>query len=266
MTAISGRTKVFFIVADPVTHVRTPELLNAEFARRGEDAVLVPFHVQPHDLETAFRLARHAENIRGIVVTVPHKALAANHCDAVLGAAVRVGAVNTIRKMPNGAFEGTNFDGTGFVDGLRSAGVTLEGKTVYMAGAGGAAAAIADAVARAGIAGLTIYNRTEGRAEALAQRLRSSLPDMAIKIGSRNPAGHDIVINATSLGLSSKSDRELPFNVDQLGAAATVAEVVMSPEITPLLERARAKGCTIVPGRLMLEAQIRAMAAFLLSH
>jgi shikimate dehydrogenase len=153
------------------------------------------------------------------------------------------------------------FDGLGFVAGLERAGISVRCRRVYLAGAGGAANAIAFALADAGVAELTIANRTVAKAEDLLDRLRQCYPQLPVRLGSAEPSGHELVVNATSLGL--REDDPLPLDAGGLTPGMMVAEIVMQPELTRLLAAARARGCRIHFGRPMLDCQIELMASFM---
>lgn len=257
MTDITGKTRLFGIAADPVEHVKTPQVLNALFRRAGFDGVLVPFHVAPDRLAQAFDGFRAVSNLGGFVVTVPHKTAAVALCDVLQPEAARVGAVNCVRRDGDGRLVGALLDGIGFVNGLRGSGIEPRGLRVFLAGAGGAASAIAFALAEAGIARLTVANRNEARSLALVGRLRAAHPALEASATGR-PSDAELVINATSLGL--KADDPLPFAVDLLGADHIVADIVMEPQLTPLLAAASKRGCRIQFGRPMLEQQAELMA------
>jgi shikimate dehydrogenase len=145
---------------------------------------------------------------------------------------------------------------------LRLEGHEPRGKRVYMAGAGGAASAIAFAIAEAGAARLTIYNRTAAKAADLAARVHDAYPATETAVGTGDPSGHDIVINGTSLGL--KPGDALPFEIARLTPDVLVAEVIMIPETTALLAAASKRGNPIHLGRHMLDEQIRIMAEYIL--
>jgi shikimate dehydrogenase len=261
MTEITGRTRLYAIVADPVGHVRTPMVFNARFAAKGTDAVLVPLHVPPAGLPDLFRAARAMKNLGGLIVTVPHKSAAVALCDEVSDMARAIGAVNTIRREPDGRLLGEMFDGPGFLAGLRQEGIEPRGRSVLLSGAGGAANAIAFVLAQAGVARLTIANRTSARAEELAARVRRYAPTVEISAGPPDPTGHELVVNATSLGL--KEEDALPLDVDRLTPGMIVAEIIMIPEQTKLLREAARRGCRVHLGRHMLDTQVELMARFI---
>lgn len=257
---ITGSTTVFAIAADPIAHVKTPQRLNTLLRERAVDGVMVPFHVAAAGLPGLFAGLRGLANLGGIVVTVPHKESAAALCDALTPAAQLIGAVNAVR-LQDGCLTGGNFDGLGFVAGLRSQGHDPAGRHVYLAGLGGAGKAIACAIADTGPASLSLYNRSSAKAEAFAERLARHYPALAIHIAGPRPEACDIAINATSLGLADTDPQ--PFQLDTLAPGAVVADAVMSRVDTPLLRAAAMRGCRTHPGLYMLEGQITEIARFL---
>ncbi|PLC50264.1 shikimate dehydrogenase [Pollutimonas subterranea] len=261
MKEITGATRLFGILADPIHHVKTPQRMNEYFTQAGYDGVLVPFHARPGNLAAVLDGLKRLENLGGIIVTVPHKTAILALCDDASQASRKIGAANVVRREPDGRLTAHMLDGEGFVRGLRSCGHDVEGKTAYMAGAGGAANAIAFALVQYGVSSLTIANRTAAKAEDLKSRVLDLYPQARINIGTPDPSGHDIVVNATSLGL--KEGDALPLDASRLSASQTVCEVIMQPVETALLHAARERGCTVHYGAPMLACQIELMAEFL---
>lgn len=261
MNVISGNTRLFGIVADPIAQVRTPQVLNAWFHTEGVDGVLVPMHVGSDGLAVAFEAFRKMRNLGGFIVTVPHKTDAVALCDEVSESARAIGAVNAVRREADGRLVGEMFDGLGFVAGLKAEGHDPAGRSVLLVGAGGAAAAIAHALARAGVARLAIANRTQAKAQAMAEGVRASVPGVNVDAASADPRGYDIVVNATSLGM--KEGDALPLDVALLEPSQLVAEIIMKPEMTALLRAASDKGCRIQLGRHMLDHQVRLMGRYM---
>lgn len=255
---ITGRTKLYGILADPIAHVKTPQVMHALFVEHEIDGVLVPFHVRPDGLAGALEGLRRVENFGGFIATVPHKPAMLDLCDRVSDHARLVGAVNCVRREAGGAMVGDMLDGIGFVEGLKASGFGLDGKRVFLAGAGGAASAIAFALADAGIKTLTIANRTQARADDLAARVREAYPALSVQGGKTALDEADLVVNGTALGMMPKDP--LPLDTQRLHAGQTAAEVIMEPAQTAFLKAARAQGCHIHPGLPMLRSQIRLMA------
>ncbi|MBZ4691307.1 MAG: aroE [Cereibacter sp.] len=260
MMPITGATRLFAILADPIAQVRTPQGLNALMAERGTDGVMVPMHVGAAELTEVVRGLRQMRNFGGCIVTVPHKKAILGLVDEASPRAQAIGAANAVRREPDGRLVADMLDGLGFVEGLRGAGLPPAGRSVFLAGAGGAGNAIAFGLAEAGIARLTIHNRTEATARDLAARLRASFPSLPVAAGS-DPSDHDLAVNATALGM--KPGDPAPFDLLRLTPEMTVAEVIMAPEMTPMLSHAAATGCRIHKGAPMLAAQLGLMAAFL---
>ena len=264
MQPISGNTKVFGILADPIHHVKTPQAINRLFESSGFDGVMVPLHVRPDALAATLQALRCIQNLEGFVVTVPHKTAVVALCDELTVEARLVGAVNVVRRTPDGRLIGAILDGDGFVQGLRNAGIDAAGRSAYLVGAGGAASAIAFALAKVGVSRLTVANRSVEKAKALLDRVSIAFPGVPLAVGSDDPSGHELVINGTSLGL--RPGDALPLDAKRLVARQIVAEIIMEPEQTPLLAAAAAAGCRTHPGAPMLEGQVQLMAAFMSGH
>lgn len=258
---VTGRTSLLAIIADPVHQASTPGLINAALSARGHDAILVPLHVAGGDLARALSGLRVIQSFKGAVVSMPHKTALLDLIDDASPEARRIGACNVFRRTREGRLIGAMFDGTGFVAGLRGAGHEVENRRVFLAGAGGAASAIAHALAEGGASSLTIHNRTSSKARALGEQLRAEWPQLEISTGS-SPKGNDLVVNATSLGMLPGD--ALPLDVTLLDPGSLVAEVVIHPAITRLLQQAGERGCLLHPGKPMLEAQIELMIGFIL--
>ena len=261
MIEITGSTRIYGIVADPVAQVKTPQTMHKVFERRGTDGVLVPIHVPPAGLGDLVQALRSMKNFGGMVVTVPHKTSMVGFCDVVTPEARAVGAVNIVRRESDGTLAGDILDGKGFVEGLSQKGFKLEGLTVLLCGAGGAARAIAFALAQAGIRKLSIHNRTQATAQQILDGVKTLYPALQTELGSEDPSGFDLVVNATSLGM--RAEDRLPLDASRLVPTQVVAEIIMTPKLTSLLECAQAKGCRIQYGLPMLECQIEMMADFM---
>lgn len=212
------------------------------------------------DLGVAIAGLRAMQNFAGAVVSMPHKSAIVALLDELTPEAALVGAVNVIRRELDGRLVGTMLDGEGFVGGLRAAGHEVAGKACLLVGAGGAASAVALALAAHGCASLRIVNRTEAKAAALATRVAQAFPAVPISVGDGGEA-YDLAVNATSLGM--RPDDELPMSLELVERTALVAECVAAPERTRLLDLAAAKGRRTHTGVPMLTAQMDLILAFL---
>lgn len=258
---ITGTTRFVPLLAHPCRHVRTPGVFNADCAARGIDMVMAPLDVTPQMLAPTVAALRAVGNLAGFVVTIPHKTAIAALCDRLTGAAALIGACNIVRREADGSLTGGMFDGEGFVAGLRHQGHDPAGRRVLLIGAGGAASGVAHALVAAGVACLTIANRSHEKAALLADQLRATFPQARIEAGPADPAGHDLVVNGTSLGMHDGD--ALPVDPARLEPGALVAEVVMQPDVTPLLRAAEARGLAIHKGLHMVERQVGLLVDFL---
>lgn len=258
---ITGLTRLYGIVADPIGHVQTPKEMNALFAAEGVDGVLVPMHVRRHDLPAFVNGIRIMQNFGGIIATVPHKPSMIAFCDRLEGDAAAIGAVNAVRREADGTLVGAMLDGKGFIGGLHAAGIDVAGMNACLLGAGGAGAAIAFALAEASVDQLTIVNRSRGKAEDLARRVSNRYPEVCVRAGEPSTRERDLIVNATSLGL--KPGDALPLDDLNFHAGQIVSDAIMEPAETPFLAVARRSGSRIHPGLPMLKEQIRLMAVHL---
>jgi shikimate dehydrogenase len=251
---ITGKTRVFYILGDPVAQVRAPEVYNRLFAEHGIDAVLVPLKLPAAALPGFLAHGMAAENIGGFWATIPHKSALAALLQPADPVARIAGAVNAVRRLPDGTLDAALFDGIGFVKGLDHFGIHVRGKRVLVVGAGGGGHAVAAAIAQRGPARLAIYNRTRDRAAALVQRLQPLVGSAAQVTPSNDASGFDLIVNCTSQGL--RPDDPLPFDPARVDAGAAVVDIIMTKTPTPLLAACRARGMKAEAGFEMLVQQV----------
>jgi shikimate dehydrogenase len=257
---ISGRTKLIAHLGYPTESFRAPMIYNPYFEKHGIDAVVVPMGCTSQNYGAFLPLVFRLSNILGALVTMPHKVTTIALLDEVMTTARVAGSCNAVRRDADGRLIGDMFDGEGFVRGVLRKGRKLAGARALVVGAGGVGSAIAASLAKAGVAGLGLYDPHAPMVEGLAERLRASYPALEIASGSKDPAGYDVVVNATPLGM--KEGDPLPVDVERIDPAAFVGEVVMKQEITPFLAAARARGCAYQVGTDMLFEQIPAYLEF----
>jgi shikimate dehydrogenase len=257
MPVVTGRTEVYLILGDPVAQVLAPQIFNPLFASMGIDAILVPVQVTPEHLQAFVKTVFLAPNIKGLWVTIPHKTpvmAALDHCSALGRMA---GAVNAIRRRADGTLEGGLFDGEGFVAALDYFKIDYAGKRVLIVGAGGAAAAIGASLALARGAGaaaeVAFFDPAPGKAAGVADRIAAATGGMVHAVASGDPAGFDLVVNASPLGLN-RSD-PLPCDVTRLEPHAALVDIVMKNQPTPVVRAARARGLNAQSGFEMLIQQ-----------
>lgn len=244
------------LVGWPVEHSRSPQMHNAAFAHLGLDWKYLLLPVAPADVQDAVTGIR-ALRFGGVNVTVPHKQAVMPALDGIRDEARAIGAVNTIVNR-DGRLIGHNTDAAGFLRALRDVGVAPSGCRAVVLGAGGAARAVVHALL-AEDAQVTIVNRTVERAVVVAQRSGEHfdvepavLPLAATEELAGAIAAADLLVNATSVGMSPHVDADpLPAGIT-LSPTITVYDLVYSPRNTRLLQRARAAGATAVGGLGML--------------
>jgi shikimate dehydrogenase len=250
---ISGTTRVFLILGDPVAQVRAPEVFNHLFAKHGADAVLVPAHVPPAEFAAFTRQALKARNIDGLWLAIPHKTTMVkllDRCDR-LGRSAE--AVNAVRRNADGSLEGALFDGVGFTKALDHFGIPISGRRILVVGVGGGGVAIATSLAARGVGHLALYDTAKARTAEIASRLGAEFGVSVVAVDAPDPAGHDLVVNATPLGL--KAGDPLPFDVARLDAGTVVFDILMKNQPTPLLRACEARGIVAHPGFEMMVQQ-----------
>ena len=260
MTMIDGRTKLIAHLGFPTETFKAPMIYNPYFRKHGINAVVVPMGCKAQDYAGFLRLLFRLSNIHGALVTMPHKVATLAQLDEASVSVKVAGACNAIRIDPDGRLVGDMFDGEGFVRGVQRKGRTVAGARVLVIGCGGVGSAIAAALAKAGAAQLALFDALSPTMDSLAARLQTHYLKLKVDVGSADPAGFDIVVNASPLGM--KVDDPLPINVDRIAPSTFVGEVVLKQEITPLLAAVRARGCEFQIGTDMLFEQIPAQLEF----
>ena len=257
---ISGKTTLLPALGYPTDAFRAPMIYNPYFEKAGIDAVVVPMGVKAEEYPEFFRLLFKLSNIRGAMVTMPHKFTTAGLVDEVTPAVKIAGSCNAVLKRADGTLLGDMFDGAGFVRGIERKGWPLKGVRALVVGSGGVGSAIAASVAAAGVAALGLFDVNPAVAEALGARVREHYPNVEVRAGSKDPTGFDLVVNATPLGM--KDGDAMPFDVSKLTPKMFVGEVVMKQEMTPLLRAAQERGCQFQIGTDMLFEMIPAYLEF----
>lgn len=257
---IRGTTRLIAHLGYPTESFKAPMIYNPYFEKHGIDAVVVPMGCKAEDYAGFLKLLFRLSNIHGALVTMPHKVTTVALLDEVLTTARVAGSCNAVRLEPDGRLVGDMFDGEGFVRGVLRKGRKLSGARALVVGCGGVGCAIAASLAKAAVAELALFDAHAPLATGLAERLRLHYPLLRVATGSADPAGFDIVVNATPLGM--RPGDPLPMDVDRIAPTTFVGEVVMKQEITPFLAAARARGCEFQVGTDMLFEQIPAYLEF----
>ena len=257
---ISGKTTLIAHLGYPTEAFKAPMIYNPHFEAKGIDAVVVPMGVKADDYPAFLRQLFKLTNIRGALVTMPHKVTTVSLVDEVTPTARIAGAANAILLRPDGTLLGDQFDGAGFVRGVERKGRKLKGARALVVGSGGVGSAIAASLAACGVSAIGLYDVSTASAEALGQRLAEHYPDLEVRTGSNDPRGWDVVVNATPLGMNPGDP--LPIDMDRLDPGTFVGEVVMKQATTAFLQAAIDRGLPVQVGTDMLFEMIPAYLEF----
>lgn len=257
---INGHTELIAHIGFPTHAFKAPMIYNPWFEKAGINAVVVPMGCQAQDYPDFLRSVFKLSNIRGALITMPHKVTTVGLLDEVLPTAAIAGACNAVKRLSDGRLQGDMFDGEGFVRGVLRKGLVLKGARALVVGCGGVGCAIAASLAAAGVLEMDLFDVHESSANGLAQRLLQHYPHMTVRTGRKDPAGFDLVVNATPMGMNEGD--AMPMDVSRLDARTFVGEVVMKTEMTAFLTAAHARGCRVQVGSDMLFEQIPAYLEF----
>lgn len=257
---IDGNTELIAHIGWPTYSFQAPLIYNPYFVHAGIPAVVVPFGCQPNNFPNVFRALFTLENIRGALITMPYKVSVLEFLDDVTPTVKVAGACNAVKRLSDGRLFGDLFDGEGFVRGILRKGLVLQGKSALVVGTGGVGSAIVASLAGCGIGALGLYDLDPVKASQLADRIGAHFPKVQVSTGTNDPAGFDIVINASPLGM--KEGDPMPVDVRRLESHMFVGEVVMAQDMTAFLIAAQARGCKVQMGKDMLFEQVPAYLDF----
>ena len=261
---LSGATRLFPIIGDPVTAVQSPASLTRTFADRGHPAMCVPLQVAAEDLDVVLAGLAASGNLDGILVTMPHKATAFAHCATSSTRSQLLGVVSVIRRNHDRSWHGDMLDGLAFVKAQTDHGATIRGSKALLVGAGGAGSAIAAALLDGGVSQLVLHDTDHAKAKALLKLLtRAGHGQDQVSVGSGDPNGFDLVLNATPMGMNV--DDPLPVDPNRLNSQMFVGDVIAGHGTTPLLQAAQDAGCRTANGVDMVNAVQALMPDFFLN-
>ena len=242
------------VIGDPIEHTLSPVMHNAAFKHLKLDFVFLAFRVKASELGDAI-CGMRGLGVHGLNVTMPHKDAVVEYLDEVDSTAKFLGSVNTVLNR-DGRLLGFNTDGTGALKALRENGASPDGKKVLLLGAGGAAKAIAYALAKE--AGeLRVLNRSSEKAEELAGLLSRTFGKKVVggalssSAVQRSLRDSDVLVNATSVGMDPNAKQSL-VSPQWLRPDLCVMDIVYSPVETELLKEAKAAGARVIGGAGML--------------
>jgi shikimate dehydrogenase len=253
---INGNTELIAHIGFPTHAFKAPMIYNPWFAKCKVNAVVVPMGCKPEDFPDFLRSLFKLSNIRGALITMPHKITTVGLLDEISPTAAIAGSCNAVRRSSDGKLQGDMFDGEGFVRGLLRKGCSLQGARVLVVVCGGVGSAIAASLAAAGISAIALFDPFEPSQNGWGQRLQQHYPALHVSTGNNDPAGFDVVVNATPMGMNAGDP--MPMDVSRIDSRTFVGEVVMKSEMTAFLEAAKARGCRFQIGTDMLFEQIPA--------
>lgn len=256
---ITGKSRLFPIIGDPVEEVFSPAAFNAWFDDRRLNCAMIPLNLPSDALPGFWSVLRESRTVLGCSVTYPHKRAAFEAVDEMTGRAARLGALNTIRRGPGGRLSGDATDGEAMCAAIERKAGNIAGKTAEILGAaGGAGQAIADALCARGVTGLSVIDRNGAGLDGLIDMLDTHWPK--IHVTSQHAQAH-ILINATTLG--KKMDDPVPFSQEQVNAADIVCDTVTADIETSLVRLANGMGKHVVTGADMGAEQLAPQCRFL---
>ncbi|MFH8253066.1 shikimate dehydrogenase family protein [Microbacterium sp. B2969] len=258
---LTGASRVFPIIGDPIRFVESPVWLTRTLQSRGHNAACVPLQVPEGDLDAAMTALAVMPNVDGILVTMPHKQAAFRYCTTTSDRARLLAVISVIRRNPDGTWHGDMLDGLAFVKAQQDHGARIEGARALLIGAGGAGSAIAIALLDAGVKELVIHDTDLARVSGLIELLSDTDADKT-RAGSADPTGFDLVLNATPMGMAD--DDPLPVDPTLLTSSMFVGDVISGHGTTALIAAAQGAGCGTATGGHMVEAVQELMADFLL--
>ena len=251
---INGKTELIAHIGYPTYTFKSPMIYNPYFEKKGINAVVIPMGCQSADFSVFLRSVFQLTNIRGALITMPHKVATVELVDEITPTVKVAGACNAVKRDQNGRLLGDMFDGLGFVRGLQRKGFDTLGKRVLVVGSGGVGSAIAASLSSEKISTIGLFDSNIQSAENLGRRINENFPGVNVILGSNNPEGYDLVVNATPLGM--KEGDPMPLDVNKIAPETFVGEVVLKAEMTAFLLAAKNRGCRVQIGSDMLFEQI----------
>jgi len=257
---ISGTTTLIAHLGYPTHTFKSSLICNPWFERNGIDAAVVPMGIMAEDYPDFFRSVFTPTNIRGALVTMPHKVTTMELVDEISPTAAIAGATNAVLRREDGSLLADQFDGAGFVRGMLHKGFDPSGKRALVVGNGGVGSPIAASLAGLGLAQIGVFDPNAAASEALARRIGVYYPAVKVVVGSKDPDGYDLIVNATPIGMNDGDP--LPVDIDRVAPGSYVGDVVLNTDVTPFLQAAKDKGCTIQVGSDMLFELVPAYLEF----
>jgi shikimate dehydrogenase len=231
---ITGSTRLYAIIGDPIAQVRSPQVYTERFAATGIDAVLIPVHVPVDRFDRVMPSLLELGNLDGLLVTVPFKSRMVPFAQRLGTAARAIGAVNALRREAAGSWSGDMFDGIGFIRGAERKGARIRGRRVVLFGAGGAGSAVACALAEAHVESIDVIDVEAPKARSLVERLTPVFPGCRFRVAESVNGPFDMVVNASPVGM--RPGDGLPASIPSLDRSTLVGDVIIRDTPTALIE------------------------------
>jgi shikimate dehydrogenase len=260
---LSGASRLYPIIGDPVKYTESPARLTTAFGDRGHNGLCIPMQVSTEDLDAVMTGLTALSNVDGILVTMPHKSTAFAYCTTSSERSRMLGVVSVMRRNPDGSWHGDMLDGVAFVRAQTDHGAHIEGARALLIGAGSAGSEIALALVEAGARELVIHDADQARLRTLV-KLLASLGDSRVIAGPPDPAGCELVCNATPMGMEDGDP--LPIDTTLLNPSMFVGDVIAGHGVTPFIKAAQDVGCKVATGGHMVEAGQNLMVEFMLGE
>jgi shikimate dehydrogenase len=255
---LSGATRLFPIIGDPIVYVESPDRFSRTLADQRREGLCIPMQVSVDHLDAVMKGLSATDNVDGVLVTMPHKFRALSYCSTASERARALGAVSVIRRNPDQSWHGDMLDGLAFVEAQKSSGAQIEDQQALLVGAGAAGRAIALALLDADVRKLIVYDDDKSRVKALIDAMPGG---RLVEVASPDPSDCDLVFNATPMGMNH--DDPLPVDAALLNSSMFVGDVIAGHGITPLIRVASDIGCHTANGNQMVEAVQSSMVAFM---
>jgi shikimate dehydrogenase len=259
---ISGHAELFWILGHPVRQTVSPGLFNAAFSAAKMNAALVPLDVAPAQLPQALEMLRCTGNLRGSLLTIPHKIPAVEHMDVLSERSQALGLVNIIRKTDRG-LEGDALDGQGFLGALKRHGQSVVNQSVLVIGCGGAGAACAWDALEAGAAYVGIFDVNENRLSDVKSILSHRFDSQRVRVLRsihRHMSEWGIVLNTSPIGMQTTDP--MPIELDLLSSHTVLVDAITPQYPSRWLTQAAARGHSVIHGIEFTRGQVLSMAHY----
>jgi shikimate dehydrogenase len=256
---MDAHTRLYWLLGHPVKQTVSPGLFNQAFAAAQDNTALIALDTPPAHLGAALALLRHASNVQGCLLTIPHKQDVVQYLDVLTPRSQALGMVNVIRKTPQG-LEGDAMDGLGFTGALALHGHAVRGKRVLVVGCGGAGAASAWQALEEEAVEVGLFDVDANRITSLATSLAAQFGEHRVCTLNEPEGDWQIVLNASPLGM--REGDALPMPVEALSPEAVLVDATTPTQPSLWLSQAARRGHAVIHGQDFTRGQVLAMAQF----